>query len=261
MRQGDTTINHPKVFGIGEFAHRAGVTIRTIRYYDKLGLLKPSAYTESGRRLYSEMDFAKLQQILTLKFIGLSLEEISRLLTTDTAEINQLLEQQKQVLKEKAKQLAALIQTIEESQLVIRASQNLDWEQFVRIIKAVKMNQQSEWFSQFISDEQQEKLATLQKSWTIADQKKAGQSWKSLFEDIRASMGKAGPDETQKLAARWAELVNQFAQGDADFEASLTNAYAHLDMLMEDASPEVKQWTQEIKEAAIFIQKLGNQND
>jgi MerR family transcriptional regulator, thiopeptide resistance regulator len=259
MRRGGTIINHPKVFGIGEFAQRAGVTIRTIRYYDKLGLLKPSAYTVSGRRLYSEMDYAKLQQILTLKLIGLSLEEINSLLTTNATEMHQLLEQQKWVLKEKAKQLAVLIQTIEKAQSVMRASQNLDWEQFVHIIKAVNMNQQSDWFSQFISDEQQEKLATLQKSWTLIDQKKAGQAWKSLFEDIQANMSQDNPDEAQKLAARWATLIDQFAQGDTEFEASLINAYTHLDVMMENTSPDVKQWTQEIKEAAVFVQKLGDQ--
>ncbi len=49
------------------FAERAGVTVRTLHHYDRLGLLKPSSYTASGYRLYGERDFARLQQITTLK--------------------------------------------------------------------------------------------------------------------------------------------------------------------------------------------------
>jgi hypothetical protein len=57
-----------------QFATRAGVTVRTLHHYDRLGLLKPSAYTGSGYRLYRESDLARLQQIVTLKFIGFSLQ-------------------------------------------------------------------------------------------------------------------------------------------------------------------------------------------
>ena len=61
----------------GEFARMAHVTIRTIRYYDKKGLLKPSFVNESGYRMYSDEDFLRLQKILSLKYLGFSLKEIS----------------------------------------------------------------------------------------------------------------------------------------------------------------------------------------
>ena len=60
----------------GEFAKMANVSLRTIRYYDKKGLLKPSAKTEKGYRLYTDEDFVKLQEILSLKYLGFSLDEI-----------------------------------------------------------------------------------------------------------------------------------------------------------------------------------------
>lgn len=62
---------------IGEFAQRAGVTPRTIRYYESLGLLGPSERQGSGFRYYTEAELARLQKINALKELGLSLEEIA----------------------------------------------------------------------------------------------------------------------------------------------------------------------------------------
>lgn len=61
-----------KLYTAGIFAKKAGVSIRTIRFYDKENLLKPSSHSESGYRIYTDSDFAKLQKILTLKFLGFS---------------------------------------------------------------------------------------------------------------------------------------------------------------------------------------------
>jgi DNA-binding transcriptional MerR regulator len=72
-----------KLFTTGEFASMAGTTLRTLRYYDTIGLLKPSKYDTFGRRFYSKKDFGRLQKILTLKFIGLSLDEIENIIKKD----------------------------------------------------------------------------------------------------------------------------------------------------------------------------------
>ncbi|MEK0315071.1 MerR family transcriptional regulator [Cohnella sp. 56] len=61
---------------VGELARMTGVTVRTLRFYDQIGLLVPSGQTESGHRLYGEQDLARLHQIVSLKELGLSLEEI-----------------------------------------------------------------------------------------------------------------------------------------------------------------------------------------
>jgi DNA-binding transcriptional MerR regulator len=79
------TEKREKLFRTSQFAHRAGVTIRAVRYYDKEGLLKPSGHTEVGHRLYSEQDYASLQKILTLKLIGLTLEEIKNIIKDDSS--------------------------------------------------------------------------------------------------------------------------------------------------------------------------------
>ena len=62
----------------------AQVTLRTIRYYDQHDILKPSLVTPSGARFYTDEDFAKLQQILLLKFLGFSLDEIREMTIDDS---------------------------------------------------------------------------------------------------------------------------------------------------------------------------------
>ncbi|TAJ48681.1 MAG: MerR family transcriptional regulator [Herbiconiux sp.] len=65
---------------IGELAERTELSLRTIRHYDEVGLLKPSGRTEGGFRLYTESDFSRLMLIRRMKPLGFPLEEMSELL-------------------------------------------------------------------------------------------------------------------------------------------------------------------------------------
>ena len=72
-----------ELISIQELTRETGVTVRTLRYYDQIDLLKPSGKTDGGHRLYSERDVVRLQQILFLKEMGFSLKEITNMLITD----------------------------------------------------------------------------------------------------------------------------------------------------------------------------------
>src|SRR6516162_8931070 len=60
---------------VGELAQRTGLTVRTLHHYDAIGLLRPSLHTEAGYRLYTAGDIARLQQVLSLRQLGFSLDE------------------------------------------------------------------------------------------------------------------------------------------------------------------------------------------
>ena len=66
----------PGYYTSGQFAHMAEVSVRTIRYYDQQNILKPSYVSDAGARFYTDEDLARLQQILLLKFLGFSLDDI-----------------------------------------------------------------------------------------------------------------------------------------------------------------------------------------
>ena len=88
-------MHQARLYKAQEFAERAGVTVRTLHHYDRLGLLSPSGRTEAGYRLYGDRDLVRLEQILALKFIGFPLREIRRLLKRDAKDLPGALRRQR----------------------------------------------------------------------------------------------------------------------------------------------------------------------
>lgn len=125
----------------GEFANRAKVSIRTIRYYDKQGILKPTHMSESGYRLYTDSDFAKLQKILSLKLLGFSLDEISDITRNDNDHdyIKQSFSLQLQLVKKKIEQLQLMEQSIYETNKIFEEKNEIDWNHIIRLIHITNM--------------------------------------------------------------------------------------------------------------------------
>ena len=69
------------LISIKEVTKQTGITVRTLRYYDQIGLLPPAGKTEGGHRLYGELELQKLQEIQFLKTLGFSLQEIKDMLS------------------------------------------------------------------------------------------------------------------------------------------------------------------------------------
>lgn len=91
------------VISIQQLTRETGVTVRTLRYYDQIDLLKPSGKTEGGHRLYSEADVIRLQQILFLKEMGFSLKETANMLGKDELDLKDSLEKQLRFVQEEQK--------------------------------------------------------------------------------------------------------------------------------------------------------------
>ena len=89
-----------KLYHAREFAVLAGVSVRALHHYDRLQLLQPQR-TDAGYRLYSLRDLERLQQIIALKFLGLSLSQIRDLLDRETRNLSDVLQSQRQALEEK----------------------------------------------------------------------------------------------------------------------------------------------------------------
>lgn len=124
---------------IGEFAKKSGVTVKTLLHYDKIGLLKPSEKTDSGYRIYCEEDLLKLQQITTLKFIGLSLNEISHILHESGENLESMISIQKKALEEKKKHIEAVIDVFNKAQNTAKKKGFLDANNLIDIIKVTNM--------------------------------------------------------------------------------------------------------------------------
>ncbi|MFI3208238.1 MAG: methyltransferase domain-containing protein [Eubacteriales bacterium] len=128
-------------YSSGTFAKMAGVTLRTIRYYDKQNILKPSFVTEAGARFYSDQDFSRLQQILLLKFLGFSLEDIKEL-TFSGADSNYLansLHIQQKLIQDRIEHMQLVQQAIEDTALAIEEHQEIDWNHSLNLLQLTRM--------------------------------------------------------------------------------------------------------------------------
>ena len=125
----------------GEFAKMAHITIRTVRYYDKANILKPSFVNESGARFYTDEDFAKLQQILLLKYLGFSLDEI-RSMTIGDLDRNMLknsLKLQLKLVRDRIEQMELVEKAIEDTTDVLDGDRPVDWKQMLELIHLTNM--------------------------------------------------------------------------------------------------------------------------
>ena len=125
----------------GEFAKMAHITVRTIRYYDKQNILKPSYVNESGARFYTDEDFARLQQILLLKYLGFSLEDI-RDMTIGDPDYHMLrnsLNLQLKLVKDRIEQMQLVARAIEDTTDAIDNNQEINWSQMLNLIHLTSM--------------------------------------------------------------------------------------------------------------------------
>ena len=133
----------PTYYTSGEFAKKAHVSIRTIRYYDQKNLLKPAVRTKGGARRYTDQDFAKLQQILLLKYLGFSLSDI-REMTIGSGDAQFLLNSlqiQKRLAEERLAEMKNVIAAIDSTSQALKSNQQVDWSKMLNLIHLTSMNQ------------------------------------------------------------------------------------------------------------------------
>lgn len=119
-----------KLYKTGQFARLANVSERTIRYYDKIGLLKPSFVMENGYRQYSDLDLLKLQKILSLKHLGFSIEEIFPMVM-DNTNLKESFELQIDLIEDKISHLQSLKDALKRAS----NSSNLSWNMILSLVQ------------------------------------------------------------------------------------------------------------------------------
>ena len=120
----------------GQFAKKANVSVRTIRYYDQQELLKPSFLNENGYRMYTDDDFVRLQKILTFRYLGFSLEEIRDLTLGDDSlqNIQQSLQLQLGMVRQRITHWQMVAHSIEDTARQLSQNQEVDWSELLRLI-------------------------------------------------------------------------------------------------------------------------------
>lgn len=200
----------------GEVAKKMGVTVRTLQYYDKEGLLAPSSESEGGRRLYTDKDVIKLYQILSMKSLGFSLDDIkNRLISLDTpADVAGTLAEQAAAIRKKIETLSESLIEIETLKAEVLQMQAVDFKKYADIIINLQMKNEFYWLIKHFDDQ------TLDHFRSRFD-KDSGTAMMKTFTrllDETIQFQKDGvPPESEKgqqLAKEFWEMLMEFTGGD-----------------------------------------------
>ncbi len=140
---------------VGEVAKKMGVTVRTLQYYDKEGLLSPSAESEGGRRLYTDKDLITLHQIISLKSLGFSLGDIKeRLISLETPiDVSNALTKQADDIRQKIEQLQASFSAIEQLKTEVLQMRTVNFKKYADIIVNLQMKNDSYYLIKRFDDD------------------------------------------------------------------------------------------------------------
>lgn len=208
----------PPPWKVGDLAKRTGVSVRTLHHYDDIGLLSPSHRSESSYRLYTGSDVQRLQQILSLRTLGFSLDEIKEFLSRPDVTPDRVLQLQIQHLKERIGMQQRLCRRLEMIAERWRADETVPTEEFLQIIEDTRM------YEKYYTPEQMEELKARRES--IGDERirQVEGEWPELMAQIRAEMDRGtdpADERVQQLARRWMGLVQEFTGGNPGIEKSV----------------------------------------
>lgn len=122
-------------YGIRELAQMAGVSARTLRYYDEIGLLKPLYTTEAGYRYYGEKEAELLQQILFYRERGMGLQQISRIIHEDSFDVFNALEEHLFALEAQRENIDRLIFAVKRTMASMKGEITMDTQEKFQVFK------------------------------------------------------------------------------------------------------------------------------
>ncbi|KAB2331359.1 MerR family transcriptional regulator [Bacillus mesophilum] len=144
---------------IGPFAKMAGTTVRTLRYYDKIGLLCPKNYNENGNKIYTAAEWEKFQQINIYKHLGLSLSEIKEQMKNERSKNRELLLMQKQLILKKQEELSEILDVITRMERLYNSKgisdEDLDEFAFIMLDLFRREKSQIQSFEKHFNDDEQ----------------------------------------------------------------------------------------------------------
>jgi MerR family transcriptional regulator, thiopeptide resistance regulator len=215
-------------YKIGEFAELAGVTVRALHHYDRIGLLKPQRST-SGNRLYSMDELHRLEQVAALKFLGIPLREIKLLLRHGPLTLTDSLHMQREALTEKRRLIDRAIVAIETAEKAIRSGQTTDASILRKIIEVIDMQPQENFMRKYYTEQAWTDRAQLREQWEHAPaetRKRWRQTSQKLFTEIEAALDLDPASEAaQALTKRWLQLVNSTTGGNDGIGAGSIEAW------------------------------------
>lgn len=196
-----------KRYAIGETARMCGVSVRTVRYYGQLGLVRPAQVGESGYRYYDDEALARLQEILFYRELDFSLAQIARLVETPGYDKTETLRRQRALLLSQSEQARRMAQKI--SMLLGDEPMKNEKTQDYSTLKArYQQEARARWgeTAAFAQNEQKESARTAKQNNDVMAQ---AQAIFASFGALAARGASPEGEEAQALTARWRAHLTQ----------------------------------------------------
>ena len=207
---------------VGALTKRTGLTVRTLHHYDEIGLLSPTARTHAGHRLYGEAEVKRLQQIASLKQLGLPLDEINECLARPEYSLDRVLELQVDRIREQIERQERLRELIESLRAQVRSAKGVSIDDLTRTIEVTTT------FEKYYTPPQMEQLRQHAGDVGQARIDAVQNEWMEVFAAYERAMNDGldpSSDEVLELARRSTALVAEFTGGDAAISSSLSDMY------------------------------------
>lgn len=211
-----------RLWKVGELAKQTGLTVRALHHYDEIGLLSPSERSAAGYRLYDGDDIARLLQILSLRQLGFSLDEIRDCLARPDLSLPQVLELHISRLRNGIELQRRLCSRLEAMAERLRSAETVSVEDFLETMEAMQM------FEKHYTEEQLRQIEERRQVVGEERIREVQEEWPRLIAEVRAEMDKGtdpASEPVQQLARRWMGLVREFTGGDPGIQQSLNRMY------------------------------------
>ena len=207
---------------VGELASRTGMSVRALHHYDEIGLLTPTLRTPSGHRLYQQSDVERLQQVQSLRLMGIPLDEVRQLLDGAGLSPREVLALHIAKLHEHIalqNRLAERLQGLAEHLDTVESASIDDLCQIIQVTTAME---------KYFTAEQLEVLRDRRSSITKEHMHEVRDSWNEIIPKVRDAMA-ANVDPTSPeilaMAKRWKALVEEFTGGDPKIANAVMTMY------------------------------------
>jgi len=199
------------MFTVKQLSKLAGITPRTLHYYDEIGLLKPSRVGDNGYRYYGEESLLRLQQILLYRELDMPLENIKKIMGRRDFDVLDALESHKEEIRKRIAQMERLIKTVDHTILHLKGKKEMSQKQ---LFEPFSDEQQAEYEKEAMQmyDPAAVKAANQKwKNYTTAEKQRIGEEGNAVYQDILLAMPKgASSPEAQACVERWRRHIEYF---------------------------------------------------
>jgi DNA-binding transcriptional MerR regulator len=209
---------------VGELASRTGMSVRALHHYDEIGLLTPTLRTPSGHRLYQQADIARLQQIQSLRLMGIPLDEVKQLLDGAAMSPREVIDLHLARLHEQIALQNRLAERLH------GLATHLDMVEVASIDDLCQIIQVTTAMEKYFTTEQLEVLRDRRTRIGEAHMHEVHDSWNEIIPKVRKAMAEnvdPTSPEILAIARRWKALVEEFTGGDPKIAQAVKTMYEH----------------------------------